>query len=500
MWRLSFIGNCSEMTIKRSTTTTQICPICKEQQPLSAMKCAECGAALPGVPFATTPRAASNVPLPSVPPRSEWGEGEDDLFEGALPGFPLRGLAVLLVALLLIAGGLFFIWERNNGNNSNAGGSTENPTAEAFLVSPTPDNPLLVNNSSLIPTLAPAVQGTDSVLSITATALIRPRSTIPPTNTKRPSITPTEPPFVPPPTLDIPTVTPIPPSPTLTPTRGPCVQKAKPGDTLSSLMARCGVYSRDAIQTVLDMNNMKDTVSLQIGQTVEIPWPTPTGGAPVSVGSTTPGAAVANVDAEPTLPPGFAWYTVGKNDSAITIAVRFNTTIKVLNEINPEISSSFLKCDPGVPMGGQDCIVTLNPGQRIRVPVPLPTATLSPTPNGSETPTPTFTATFNAPYLISPGNNMLFEVSEFPVLRWSASDRLSGGQVYLIFLKDKTANKSYRIPTKEMFYPLTSEIQPADGKRHEFEWAVGIGLETQGLIPDATNYITETRTFVWQGR
>jgi len=479
------------MTIKR-TSSVQICPICKTQQPISAMACSECGAALPGVPTTINPRLKENINLPTVPPRSEWDDGEDDLFEGALPAFPVRGLLVFAVAVLLLTGSVFFIWQRNS-----AGGSFD-PTAEVMVITVTPESAdsIILNTTTPVPV---AMQATDAVLSVTATALVRPRSTVPPTNTKRPTITPTEAPFVPPPTLDIPTITPIPPSATLTPTRGPCVQKAKQGDTLSALMARCGVYSRDAIQPVLDLNNMKDAISLQVGQEVQIPWPTPTGGAPTNEPGTTPGAAVMQ-DVEPTLQPGLAWHTVGKNDSAITIALRYHTTIKILNDLNPEISSSFLKCDPGVPMGGQDCIVTLNPGQRIRVPVPLPTPTLSPTPNGSETATPTYTATFNAPYLISPGNNMLFEASEFPVLRWSASDRLAPGQVYLITLKDITSAKMWRIPTKEMFYPLTTEIQSADGKRHEFEWSVGIAIETNGIIPDATNYVTETRSFVWQGR
>jgi hypothetical protein len=470
------------------------------------MACSECGAALPGYPtMISTPTRVDQkaiVPplVPPVPPRSEWDEGEDDLFEGSLPGLPLRGIAVLAVALLLIAGAIFLIYQRNITAGSTIEAAASIEATSAFEISATPDG----TNATIPPIdgspAAVAMRETDTILSITATALVRPRSTIPPTNTRRPTITPTDAPFVPPPTLDIPTVTPIPPTATLTPTRGPCIQKAKQGDTLSALMARCGVYSSDAVQTVLELNGLKDTISLQIGQSIEIPWPTPTGGAPVADGADVTPDPAAMIDAEPTLQPGLAWHTVGKNDSAITIAFRYGTTIKILNDLNPEISSSFLQCDPGVPMGGPDCIVTLQPGQRLRVPVPMPTPTLSPTPNGSETPTPTPTPTFNAPYLISPGSNMLFQSTEYPVLRWSASDRLSPGQVYLVMLKDKTAGKMWRIPVREMFYPLTPEIQPADGKRHEFEWSVGIGVETNGVIPDSTSYVTETRTFVWQGR
>jgi hypothetical protein len=198
--------------------------------------------------------------------------------------------------------------------------------------------------------------------------------------------------------------------------------------------------------------------------------------------------------------PGQAWYVVRQNDSAITIAVKFNTTIKVLFDLNPEIASSFSQCDYGQPAGGEGCTVALSVGQRMRVPVPFPTPTLSATPNGSETPTPTATATFNVPYLIGPGNNMLFDSGDFPVLRWSASDRLGPDQVYLITLHDKTIDKTYRIPTTGLSYALTAEYQPTGNTRHEYEWRVGIALSKAGVIPEATEFNTETRTFVWQGR
>lgn len=480
------------MTIKR-ITSSQLCPICKAHQPISAFTCAECGAALNGVPVSLARGMMKRSPaLPlATPPRSEWSEGEDDLFEGALPGLPMRGMAVFLVAVILVVGGAFFLIQRNQ------------PTALASLPTETV-TPRPTQTPAPPPTRDPViVNATDAILRITVSALyVTPRATLPPTNTRPPSATATTVAFVVPPTLDIPSVTPIPPSPTATPTRGPCLQKAKEGDTLSAMAARCGHFSKDVIPMILEQNAMKDAASLQVGQQVSIPWPTPTG-APLAAANgvlNTPSAAQMR-DLEPTLIAGQAWYTILKGDSAISIAYKYNTTIKVLKDLNPEISTQFSTlCDYGQPAGGADCTVNLTPGNRLRVPVPLPTATLSRTPNGSETPTPTPTPTFNAPYLLSPGNNMLFESGDFPVLRWGGSDRLQAGQVYLLTVRDKALNKVFRIPTKDVFFTLTPEIQSTDGKRHEFEWSVGIALERAGVIPEPTDFVTETRTFVWQGR
>lgn len=543
------------MNVKR-TPTLQTCPICKSSQPLSAVRCANCGAVLGGdpvtgqLPPAYTGRASGSAPPgglatptptntglkpvsppavtglratqelpkvnaqsgppPSAPHRFDWSDGEDDLFEGALPLFPLRGLLVFLAVIVFVIGAAILYARRPDLR----------PAVAALPTTPAPG--ALAPTVTFISTIGaavdpPTMQTADAAIALTANGrsatATPPRPTAPPTNTRQPSPTPSMTPFVPVATLDVPTITPVPPSPTPSPTRGPCVQKARSGDTLSALALRCGHTSPNVIPLILEMNNLKDTASLQIGQVISIPWPTAAAatagagggdgsGAGGGAGGTPDGSArlTSGGEAEPTLIPGQAWYKVRQGDSAITIAYQFNTTIKVLFDLNPEIASSFSQCDYGQPAGGEGCTVALSIGQRIRVPIPFPTATLSPTPNGSETPTPTATATFNVPYLISPGNNMLFDAADLPVLRWSASDRLGPGQVYLITLRDVTIDKVYRIPTTDMFFTLTAEYQPAGNTRHQYEWTVGIALSKGGVIPEATEFNTETRTFVWQGR
>ena len=253
------------------------------------------------------------------------------------------------------------------------------------------------------------------------------------------------------------------------------------------------------IPTILDMNNMTDAAQLQIGQSVQIPWPSPTSGAAgvaIAVGNGTPTVPPPNV---PTLPPGVAWYTVIKGDNAISIAYKFHATIKILHDLNPEIASDFSQCDYGQPAGGQTCSVRLSEGEQVRVPVPLPTATLSPTPNGSETATPPASATFNAPFLVGPGDNMLFGPAEFPVLRWGASGALLPGQVYLITVQDVTTNVTYRVTTTDTSYQVSYDWQPADGSRHVYNWSVSVATQGAGGTPTPAAFVTDTRMFTWQG-
>jgi LysM repeat protein len=400
---------------------------------------------------------------PTVPNRKLWQDGEADLDERTLHTFPWGGVLILVVVLLTVGGtiGLIFKTRPNSGDSTSIAA-------------------------------AASVQS-----GVTRT----PRATAPPTNTLPPTITSA----VVLPLLALPTVTLQPPTPTVTPTRGPCVQKARTGDTLGGLAARCGVYTQSAIATILSLNHMTDAGQLQVGQTIIIPWPTSTGPAPTSM----PGATVAAGGPFPTstLPPGLKWYTVLKDDDAISIAYRFKTTIKTLHDLNPELASRFSQCDYGLAAGGSSCTVQLGVGEQLRVPIPLPTPTLSPTPNGSETVTPSMTPTFNAPYLVGPGDNMLFGPIEFPVLRWGASDKLSAGQTYILTVIDITANKTYRVPTTDLSFQVPLDWQPNDGTRHEYQWSVSVAMPNAGTdsttnpnaTPAASLFTTENRTFTWQG-
>lgn len=468
----------------KRTTPVQQCPICRALQPVTLGRCPNCGALLSGIPVEVSPAAATpntnaagkrrravntDADL-TVPTRKIWQAGESDLDEGSLRTFPWAGLLILTVVVLLI-GGAAFLLARQHTDTGGVTGGNDALTSVAALGSAAPQ-----------PTRPP-------------------RATAPPTNTLVPSVTPA----VALPSLALATVTPQPPTLTITPTRGPCIQKARTGDTLSGLAARCGVYTQSAIAVILSLNQMTDPGQLQVGQSIVIPWPTATGPAATAV----PGATIAAGGIFPTstLPPGLKWYTVRKDDDAISIAFRFRTTIKTLHDLNPELESRFSQCDYGLAAGGSACTVQLAIGEQLRVPIPLPTPTLSPTPNGSETATPSITPTFNAPYLVGPGDNMLFGPVEFPVLRWGASDKLAAGQSYTLTVTDLTIHKTYTVSTPDLSFQVPLDWQPNDGTRHDFQWSVSVAMTSGGPVgtvspnstPPASSFTTEVRAFTWQG-
>ncbi|MEP7286756.1 MAG: LysM peptidoglycan-binding domain-containing protein [Chloroflexota bacterium] len=444
-----------------SKTPVQQCPICRAQQPLEATRCSNCGAVLTGVPVLAVkrrmsrPRSLARTPLEG-PAHADWDEGEADLHEGMLPTLPLRAVIFTGAVLTLMVGLIVFLGVQMgviNLNSTPTPVSTRRPPGIAAAQAA----PIPTNTKSLIPVVIPTL-----------------------------------------PALE--TVTPAPATATITPTRGPCIQKAGKGDTVYAMAARCGHKHLSIVDVIIADNNLKSANSLQEGQTLEIPWPTPTGGAvsePDSAGKT-PGAD--EVRAEATLPAGVKWYTVRKGDTAISILVVVKSTIKTLRDLNPEIQ--FLQCDFGQPFGGSTCTLKplLGEGQKIRVPAPLPTATLSPTFSGSETVTPTGTATFNAPFSQSPDDNMLYESSELPALRWVASGQLDANQVYLITIIDKTISTTYTGTTRELSFQVPTDWQPSDGKPHKFEWTVAVASKNDAGTAIPSVLQTEPRTFTWHSR
>ncbi len=310
--------------------------------------------------------------------------------------------------------------------------------------------------------------------------------------------------FLPPPTE----------TPTVTPTPGPCEQQVQAGDTLIAIVARCGHRDYSSLlQAVLDLNNLGDANQLQIGQTVLVPWPTPTID-PNQPPTSTPesqsggsmdsgGIAVAVVDPisglrippTPTLIPGITLHQVRPDENILVIAVQYRTTLRVLSELNPEIQ--FAQCDFGLDSGGPGCTVQIGIGQQIRVPAPTPTPTLSPTPSGSETPTPTATPTFNMPMLIGPSDRAFFRSDELVTLRWLGTGILSADQTYRIQVDDITTGQSFTSDTTELSYVLPAAWQGNDASRHDYRWSVSLIDRDR---PEEPYFVTESRQFTWQGR
>ena len=312
------------------------------------------------------------------------------------------------------------------------------------------------------------------------------------------------------PTLNLPTVTPAPPTITLTFTHGPFIETVSEGDNLISIVARCGHRDLDVIEQVLEINNLSDPSSIQLGQSIEIPRPTETPDpniTPDSEVETNNEASASSIliaeglgelpsrtpSMTPTLPYGIQWHTVGKDENIITVAFLYGADVEILSQLNPEVT--FSQCDFGKTTGGPNCIVQLFLGQRLRVPAPTPTPTIPPTSSGSETPTPTPTATYNAPSLIAPGNNVLFQRSDLITLRWAGSGTLGENELYRVYVKDLESDLERSIDTKETLFIIPEDWQPIDTQRHRFSWYV---VTIAHANTTEVLYQTESRQFLWE--
>jgi len=442
----------------------KICPICDTPNHRNATLCSTCGTTLSHVPL------VADDASPNRAGEYDAVHGETDLLEGQLRWrggtYFLGALATLVV--IGCAGIVLFIGTR-------------------FMAMVAPPTPL--------PTASP-----------TGSQVVLPEIY---TNTPRP-------------TLMLATVTPGPPTvtrtltPTITPTQGPCIQEVQPNDSLIAIIARCGHREyANLLQTVLDLNNMSDPNELQIGQDIQVPWPSPTfdpnafptetveaaadGGVAVAAADSgiTQTSATGGLRIPPTatLPPSITWHTVRRDENVITIALQYGATLRILSELNPEVT--FSQCDFGQGTGGPNCIVLLYEGQQIRVPAPTPTPTIQPTPSGSETATPTVTPTFNVPTALSPSNLAFFRRDDIVTLRWVGTGALGEGESYLVTVTNQTSGQVFQATTGQLSFILPIDWQDAQADRANYSWTVAVIKNDQ---PDRPLFVTEARVFTWQGK
>jgi hypothetical protein len=264
---------------------------------------------------------------------------------------------------------------------------------------------------------------------------------------------------------------------------------------------------------VATINGIGASGGIQAGQEIIVPWPTATSDPNLTLTvapddeSAARGVGVdfsasedpfAEIDvfqptATPTLQPGVQWHIVQLGETMIDLAFMYNANVRVLSELNPEIT--FSQCDFGEFIGGPACTVQLFQGQYVRVPAPTPTPTIEPSPSGSETATPSATPTFNAPSLVRPGDLAPFRRDELVTLRWVTTATLSAGEIYRVAIQDETAGVAYTVDTSLTEFTLPLEWQGQTGENHLYQWSVSI-VNTNGEI----TLTTETRRFTWEGR
>ena len=320
-----------------------------------------------------------------------------------------------------------------------------------------------------------------------------------------------------------PSVTPGPPSATLTAspmpsapptetvTPAPCRRLVAAGDSLIRIISGCGHRNLDILPTVMRINGISDEALIRIGQEIIVPLPSATNDpaateAPASeadvdaaaAGSRSEGLALLAFDPlapteTPTLLPGLMWHIVQPDENMIAIALQYKTNAKALSDLNPEIE--FQLCEFGLDYGGPECTVHLWQGQKIRVPAPTPTRTPIPTASGSETPTPPPTPTYNAPIAQSPANEAFIAPAQRVTLRWVGTGRLAADEVYRVVLLDRDSGSTYTADTRELFFIVPEAWQPQDANSHQYVWQVDVFNSGSGLV----SHSSAERSFLWQG-
>jgi hypothetical protein len=271
----------------------KICPICDTAARGNAMVCKNCGGSLANVQALQVVKKRSA----SDPQNYDYHYGETDLYEGGLRSAAQRylmGMIVFTLTLLLV-GGMVLLWPSLSNIAPNLAAMLTPPT---FTPRPTM---VFATVTAAPPTLTPS-----------ATAL--------PTETALPTATPE-----------------------------PCLRTVQAGDTLISLILSCGYPDREIMEQVMEDNGISNAALIRVGQTIVIPWPTPTpdpaapntgafnaDGTTIDVALMSDGAAVATdpfslaIITTPTLPAGVAWHTVQAGENMLSIAFSYNTTIGVM--------------------------------------------------------------------------------------------------------------------------------------------------------------------------
>ena len=176
-----------------------------------------------------------------------------------------------------------------------------------------------------------------------------------------PSFTPTVtlPPTDTPPPTGTPTVTP-PPSPTPTP-RPPRTHQVTSGETLFGL----SLFYDVSMESIASRNDFDVEMPIQSGQTLQIPWPTPT--PPLE-----PMAIEISGETVIADPTNCEQYVIEEGDAISVIAARHNMNFELLQQVNRLTERSVLQ-----------------PGDTICIPEVSYGGILPPTPGPSPTPSPT---------------------------------------------------------------------------------------------------------------
>ncbi len=265
------------------------------------------------------------------------------------------------------------------------------------------------------------------------------------------------------------------PTPTHTATQTPLptrVYVIQPNDTLLEIAAQYEV----TVEAILEANPGLNATRLQPNQEIIIPWPTPTASPTSPATAAVPAAQIATFT-----------YTVQPGDTLLGIALKYGLPVETIRQLNQLQSDRLLA------------------GQTLILPLPTPTPTLTPTPGPSPTPTPR--PPYEAPVLLSPVNEAVFDADDPIVLQWTSVGILGEGEWYQVTVINTGAPGSppYRVTTKTTSLRLPPDLRPNSPAPQTFQWSVLVVREAGTYSDGSPRYLPLSptpalRIFLWQGR
>jgi LysM repeat protein len=308
-----------------------------------------------------------------------------------------------------------------------------------------------ISSFAFVPTPSPV----PATPTMTATATPFPTETVPATNT--PTVT----------TTPAPTETPAPER----------LHILTSGQTLIGLSVIYNV-SPDSIAATNDFN--VDT-PIQAGQSLIIPWPTPT--PPLE-----PVAIDINGESVIADPTGCPRHQIQEGESMASISNLYGLNLDLLLRVNRMTMD-----------------IVVQPGQTVCIPEIKVGVELPPTPGPSPTPAPTqFPA---GPQLLYPVEGAAIAVPDGPVLlQWTAVKDLRDDEWYMVEVADLDVLDvpPHRGFTRDNAYHLPGDWRPDVPETHTFQWRVSIaqvtGERTDGQpIYQYGGRFSQPATFIWLG-
>jgi LysM repeat protein len=266
---------------------------------------------------------------------------------------------------------------------------------------------------------------------------------------------------------------------TLLPTEAPTATEIPPFDyTVAEGDGTCGFIAAQfkvSVQSIIIANNLPASCPISVGQSLKIPYPTPT--VPPPPTSTPPEADQTKIACE-TVP-----ITVQDGDTLSTIAANYAVPPEAIKEFNGKTTDNVFV--------GETLSIPLC--KRAATPGPTPTATIPPP--------------YPAPNLLLPADGAAFTLANDVVtLQWASVGTLRDAEAYQVTIEDVTSDQTRRLTdyVTDTKYIVPTSFRPKDNVAHVLRWWVTpvrqTGTDDQGQpVWVNAGAVSEKHVFTWVG-